>query len=75
MLEATATHTVFLLSEVYGRETFTFATLAEALACIERLYREASASNADDAKHGYDGTSRVIGLVMDCDPSTIQVSK
>jgi hypothetical protein len=71
----TATHTVVLMSEVYGGETFTFDTLAEALACIGRLYSEASAADTDAAQHGYDGTSRVIGLVTNLDPSTIQVSK
>jgi hypothetical protein len=61
-------YTVMTMSEVYGREFFTYDTLAEALAGIERLHGEAVAYDAIADAAGYDGIERVIGLVVNHNP-------
>jgi hypothetical protein len=55
--------TVFMESDQYGRETFTYPTIDEALAGIRRLYESAEAQSAKD------GVTRRIGLLPN-DPTT-----
>lgn len=63
-------YTVMVESEVYGREFFTYDTLAEALAGIERLHGEAVDCDAVAEAAGYDGSiERVIGLIVNHNPS------
>lgn len=50
------TYTVTMQSDVYGGDWFYYATLAEALAAIRRLYRTVESLD--------DGLERVIGLVI-----------
>mgnify|MGYP005822528613 FL=1 len=62
-------YTVMTESEIYGREFFNYDTLAEALAGIERLHGEAVCDDARIDAAGYEKIERVIGLIVNHDPS------
>ena len=53
-------YTVMMESEEFGREFFTYETMAEALAGIGRLHDESTKLD--------DGVERVIGLVVNHNP-------